>query len=316
MQAVFAVTSTGSDLYAAMTRVAVASMRLSNPHMRLILACDAQTDQALTSCRHPLVDEVDQWRVIETPEGCAGFRNRFVKTRLRTTLSGPYLFIDSDILVRGDLSGIFALNADVAGARNHSRQRRQEQVWSGDQATLDAMAWSVRPDVYVNGGLLYMADTDAARCLGQEWHRRWLQSFAQQGSYRDQPALNAALGHTQARLAVLDDTFNAQFKVSPKAALKPVAWHYYASDDAPRYTRFEQTVHQVLQGAELDRGAIHAMISHWHPWQRGEGFRGWLDDLAASRVIRQGRFGGWPAAHLKGELASYVWGKVSGARRS
>lgn len=316
MQAVFAVTSTGGDLYAAMTRVAVASLRLSNPRMRVIVVCDAQTNQALTACRSPLIGEVDDWRVVATPAGSAGFRNRFVKTRLREALQGAFLFIDSDMLVRGDLSALFALDADVAGARNHSRQAVVEQVWSGDQATLDAMGWRVRPDVYINGGLFYLADTEGARRLGDEWRRRWLQSFVQRGSYRDQPALNASLMSTQASLAVLDDKFNAQFKTSPAAAFQAVAWHYYASDDAPRYTRFEQTVYEVQQGAELDGEVIRAMISHWHPWPRDEGVRGWLDDLAASRVIRRGRFGGWPAAQLKRELAHYVWRKLGRVRRA
>ncbi len=89
MKAVFAITSQGKDFFTAMTRVAVASLRLSNPTMRLIVACDAESDLAIKRCSDPLIVEVDEWLVIDTPTGNAGFRNRFVKTSLRATRPAP-----------------------------------------------------------------------------------------------------------------------------------------------------------------------------------------------------------------------------------
>ena len=40
-----------------------------------------------------------------------------MKTRLREIIEGPFLFLDSDTLIRGDLSPIFFLDTDIAGAR-------------------------------------------------------------------------------------------------------------------------------------------------------------------------------------------------------
>ena len=60
---IFAITSQGNDFYSATTRVAVASLRISNPSLLLVVACDRDTDLALKQERDPLIKEVDEWQI-------------------------------------------------------------------------------------------------------------------------------------------------------------------------------------------------------------------------------------------------------------
>ncbi|MBF8276451.1 MAG: hypothetical protein HW390_1524 [Candidatus Brocadiaceae bacterium] len=250
---VFSIISQGNCIYAAMTRVAVASLRLSNPSLHLVVACDHETDIAIRRAGNPLIGEVDEWVVTNTPPGNAGFRSRFVKTRLRSLIEGSFLFLDSDIFVCGDLSEIFTLNADIAGARNHSRAKFNEQVAVQDLAMLVAMGWKFGTEVYVNSGVLYYNDTPGTYRFADEWHRRWMQSFARFEDHRDQPAMNFALHDTQPSLAVLPDRFNAQFKFTPGVAAGAVIWHYYASLNKPPHTSFERLANDLMHGAKLDK---------------------------------------------------------------
>lgn len=289
MKAVFAITSQGNDFYTAMTRVAVASLRLSNPTMRLVVACDAESDLAMRRSRDPLIEEVDEWLVVETPPGNAGFRNRFVKTSLRATVSGPFLFLDSDIFVRGDLSEIFQLDTDIAGARNHSREAFAEQVWEQDRATLDAMGWEIGNEVYINGGVLFYNDTDGARRFGAEWHRRWIQSSRERGNYRDQPALNSSLHAVGPRLWVLDNKFNAQVKTNADTAIKACVWHFYSDSSVPSFFQFDFIVSELAVSGYLDMAQVKKLARKREPWRDGIFF----DKYVYKRLVNKGFSTGW-----------------------
>jgi len=136
---VFALTSKGNDYYSAMTRVAVASLRITNPNITITIACDQESDESMRVLNDPLVTEVDNWLPLRTPAGESTYRNRFVKTALRSVINGPFLFLDSDVLVRGDLSELFRTDCDVAGARNHSQGRLSQQIWSEDLDELNRL---------------------------------------------------------------------------------------------------------------------------------------------------------------------------------
>jgi hypothetical protein len=319
MKVIFAITSRGNDYYTTMTRIAVASIRLSNPLMHVIVACDPITDINVKRVNDPLISEVDQWLVIDTPSGDEGFRNRFVKTSLRSKVDGAFLFLDSDLFVRGDLSSIFNLQADIAGARNHSREILADQIWYQDQNALNNMEWEVSNEVYINGGVLFYNDTEGAKRFGTEWHRRWLESYDKLNSHRDQAALNYSIHCSKPNLFVLSDIYNAQIKVEPKVALSPIIWHYYSSAADIPQTSFELLANDVLTGKQLRLNSVKQIARAKHPWRRTT----FIDDFMANRIIQRGQFDHYEAAWLRREFSQYVvqkmnslskrgWQKVSG----
>lgn len=303
MKAVFAITSKGNDYYTAMTRVAVSSLRLSNPKIHVVVAFDQKTEIALKRSSDPLIDEVDDCLVIETPQGNAGFRNRFVKTSLRANINGPFLFLDSDIFVRGDLTTLFSLETDIAGARNHSRQSLTDQIWDQDIFILDAMGWIISKDTYINGGVLFYNDSDGAKRLGEEWHKRWLRSYNEQGNYRDQPALNSAIHEIKPSMHVLSDRYNAQIKASPSVAWSPIIWHYYSSAGHKPETTYELFVNMLMCGKPLLINEIKKISKNPHPWRRYSIF----DDIMAKRVISRDSLNCFEGAWLRRKVKSYIF---------
>jgi hypothetical protein len=280
---VYVVTTEGRDMYSVMTRISVASLRISNRSYQIMMVCDPESTAAMQRKRDPLLGDVDEWVTFETATGDAAFRNRFLKTNLRNLIEGNYLFLDSDTLIRGDLSEIFSLTADIACAANHSKHLFERQISEEDKAALKAMEWQTRDDVYVNGGLMLCNDTPGARRFAADWHRRWLACWEWTERYRDQPALNAAIFATGPNMATLSPRFNAQVKTAPETAADAIVWHVYTSLNDRPITAFEVLLKRMLKGGDFAPAEVESMIRRAHPWRRTS----WIDDYAAKFVSRK-----------------------------
>lgn len=304
---VFAITSSGCDFFSSMTRVAVASIRITNPHIEICICCDNETGIACRKVSDPLFNEVDSWFPVDTPPGNASFRNRFIKTKLRKIINGTFLFLDSDIVVRGDLSPLFMLDTDIAGARNHSLEKYADQIYKTDAASIKALGWSVRPDVYINGGVILYKDTEAANQFANEWHRRWLHCFKIRHNHRDQPALNAALQATKVRLHQIPDQFNAQFNRNIHVIPSAVIWHYYAAGIGKHTeTIFEKLVRDLMKGKSLNWQRVEQAMQAQHPWCVQNRF----SNQVFKNALVRGYVYGWEAAYLRRDIPGYLFRNI------
>lgn len=291
---VYVLTSNGRDLYSAMTQVSAVSFALTNKGRILILACDRCTYRTLTREGDPLLGLFHDVVVEDVTGDDAVFRNRWVKTKLRNLIDGPFLYLDSDTLVRGPLELSLSDHTDFAAAPNHSVAARDQQIWSEDAAFLEKQGWKTRPDVYVNGGVLFFNESEGAYKLSECWHKLWLEAGGRTGKYRDQPALNAALARTSVNIETLDDRLNAQFKTNPKIASNATIWHYYGSGTMLPTTNFEDEVHSIVEGNALDMRRVYSMINKPYPWRLVTP----LDTMAATEYTKSADSDDWTFAWL------------------
>jgi len=269
MQIVYVVTSSGRDIYSAMTRVSVASIRLTNPQIKVTGVCDAETDRAMRSGKDPLLDEVDEWVAFETPPGPPAFRNRFLKTSLRGRIGGPYLFLDSDTIIRDDISPVFKMPGDLAAAPNHSRDVDPEKVFGCDSAVLDEMNWMISPMIYVNGGVLWVTQSEGAHRFYRLWHEKWRLAHQHLNNYRDQPALNSALFESGVVCTILSHRYNAQIKMEPSKARDAAIWHYYSSEQGNDTNSIDRLVQTAAISGSIDITRLRALIQSQAIWPRG-----------------------------------------------
>jgi len=284
MKIVYALTSEGGDVYSQMTRLSVASVRLSNPRARVTLVTDTLTLGRLREKCDPLLTEVDSVKSVAAPPGDARYRSRYVKTSLRSIAKGPFLFLDADTIVRDSLEPIFQVEADLAAAVNHSKDSFQEQP-ADDNEVLQAMEWTTGTDYYLNTGVLFFADTPAAHDLGRRWHECWHASVTRLGRHVDQPAMNHALHRSRARVAILPHRFNAQILVAPRVAMDAAVWHYYWSFKRPPMTAYGVLINHFSKGRELALSEVQTLVARRHPWRREL----WLDDAMARLLHRKPR---------------------------
>jgi hypothetical protein len=235
--------------------------------------------------RNPLLYEADEMIAVDTPSGNDGFRNRYVKTQLRNLVTGRFLFLDSDTLIRRSVLELFSLHTDIAVAPNHSINAYEMQIWQDDRDAMASTGWTIRTDVYVNGGVMFYGDTVGAKRFADDWHRKWLMSYRSTGRHRDQPALNAAIFHAQPTLTVLPHRYNAQLVFSPAVIVDASIWHFYAAEGLVT-TEFEVLVNRLVNGAKLKISDVANLMRRDHPWRSNS----WLDDLVARRMVKNGRF--------------------------
>lgn len=300
--AVYVITCKGRDNYSAMTRVSVASLRATNPGIKIAIICDEGSATAMRACDDPLLDEVDALSEFEAPEANAVYINRYLKSKLRNLVEGQYLFLDSDMLIRGDLRPLFAYTTDIAGAPNRSKADPTQQYLQGEKDIITTMGWTVRNDLYLNGGLMLANDTPRARAFADAWHSYWLRSVSKTRSYRDQPALNAAIHDTGVGLGAVPREYNTQFSREPSLVPEARIWHYYASLKRTPITEFELMTDAIASGGELERRQFEKVIGASHPWRRAF----WGDDLVAKIVIRKNRFDTYDALWFEGRRFTSV----------
>lgn len=268
MKIVYVITSAGRDAYTAMTRVSAASLRMTNPGAKIVVACDAETDRAVRASNDPLLGEVDEWLAFETPPGEAAFRNRFLKTSLRQRVSGEYLFLDSDTIVRDDLAPVFRMGGDIAGAPAHAREEHPCCIWSGDQKTLDEMQWAIGRELYVCGGVLWVSESDGAHRFYRLWHEKWQAAHRQLGEFRDQPALNSAIHDSHVACARLPVRYNAQICANPLCMPDAAVWHYFYSLRYQAHSHIDELIQTAMEANAVDAGRLRELMRSQVLWPR------------------------------------------------
>ncbi len=293
---VYALTSEGGDPYAAMTRLSLASLRLSNPGVRAVLACDELSHAALRQARDRVLDEADAVVTWATPSGDAQLRSRYLKTTLRQNLAGAFLYLDADTLVRKRLDEVFALATDVAAAPNHSSDDLARQLWTSDTEMLAALGWATSPKHYFNAGIVFLNDTSGARTLAERWHQNWSEACVRLGRSRDQPAFNAALLTVSPQFTVLPHRFNAQFRANPAAAQDAAIWHYYGSTHEPPMSEVHRVAMRLGPRDEIDPSMLRRLVARSQPWLREHAF----DDLMIAWVRRKKKLSSFDRLWLQG----------------
>lgn len=263
-----------------MTRVSMASVRATNPGCRIALLTDKQTERNLISTGDCVLDEADRCIIKSVGSDCPQYANRFLKTRSRELINGPFLYLDSDTIVRGDLSPICSLKADLCGAKNDQGPSTLLQM-GGNTAIFDAMQWPYPVGPYINGGVLFLSDSSACHRFAKTWHRLWLESHEKTGLHFDQPALNRAISLSGVSFELMSNTYNAQITANPQSAASAVLWHYYGSSPNKTLLESDRVISKLIKNQALDHNVISRLITHFHPWRRDS----FIDDMAAFNLL-------------------------------
>lgn len=298
MKAVFSVTSNGYDEFEVMTRLALASLRLTNPDIKAIIAIDPDTHRNLITRNSNLIRDADEIVIIETPEGDQTFRNRFVRTSVRSSLKGDYLHLDSDILIRGRLDDIFSISGEVIAALNHSQDSPEKQLWTEDALANETMGWSVDPNRNLNAGVVLFRDTETVRNLCSLWNQKLTIAYEKLGRPNDQAPFNASLEELRITPTILESRFNAQFQMNPSVVTGAVIWHFYGAIlDRNMFppTRYQLTLDRIMKGEEVNDGLVFGLIESKHPWLE----KTYIDGLVIRSLLKKNSMSCWQADWLR-----------------
>ena len=228
MTFLYILTSDGKDEYIDMTYLSSSFLRFNHPLSTILVLCDTFSYGPVINSGHPLLELIDNLNYCDTPDGSAGWRNRYMKCRMRELIKGDFLYLDADTIPVKPLDRIFTIRESFAAANNHSTDIRSN-FYGYEKDIFDEMKWSYPVKHFVNGGVLFWRDVEEAYNLSRLYISCWTASSSKKGFHFDQPALNAALVQWSGPFHVLDNKFNAQLKGNLVAAIDAYVWHFYSA---------------------------------------------------------------------------------------
>jgi hypothetical protein len=277
-----------------MTRISISTLKISNPNSYILLATDTVSIDLLKLNNDLLLNEVDEILIINCSSPISAFRSRFIKTRLGIEVNGPFIFIDSDTVVRKKINFEIINNYSIGIVRNHNRIKYDEQCWKGDNDVIQIMNWSVSSENYFNTGVIFYSGNTDSRKSSELWHKYWLESYNKTGKHQDQPSFNYVINNYNIPVSVLPDSYNAQIKtrfyffddiIAPRSGDRidwdASVWHYLMSqNESIYYTEFENYIKSINPADKINEKLIIKLVNAKHPWIK----KNLLDDFVARSI--------------------------------
>lgn len=210
MKFAYVLVSDDYDIYYEQFLVSLISLRHWNPDATVSVVCDDATEKNLVGMRSRHVNMVDEMKVIHFDAGRGKhFRSRFLKTTLRNTLDGDFLYLDSDTIVCDRIEES-EFDGDVMGVddkhqllENHSLRDWIVEVIR--KAGFDETGICH----YINGGVLWMKESAKAHEFSSRWFSLWNVS-AEKDVAIDQPSLNEVNKQMGNVVSILPGVYNCQ----------------------------------------------------------------------------------------------------------
>lgn len=276
---VYALVSGNDDYYVEQTLVSIYSLHRHNPDAHITLVADDNTLNTLTGNRAHIKKYVDEIITVNPPaEFTPVQKSRFIKTSLRHSVDGDFLYIDNDTVIVDSLRPIDALDCEMGAVLNchctgeNDRQMRKYLAQTGKEY------WGYNR--YFNGGVLLVRDTERTRQLFADWHRIWNEERVKYGVSIDQPAFAQANVANGCLIEEIDGRFNCQIFMSgaKRYMLSPCILHYFnASDRGLQHPlKDEKFLNEIREkGEAIDLEAVveaaqSAFLSSWLVLDAGE----------------------------------------------
>ena len=110
-----------NDIYLGQAIVSAYTTKLHNPSAAIVLVTDRST-KAIIEEVPSIPAYFDEIAVVDVPDDLNNVQaSRYLKTTLRQTISGDYLYIDTDTVINGDLSECDTFTADIAAIKNEKK---------------------------------------------------------------------------------------------------------------------------------------------------------------------------------------------------
>lgn len=229
---VYVLVSNERDCYLEQALVSVYSLRLYNPNANLLLLVDEETSKTLLNgIRKQILNYISQLVVIDVPREFTNLqKSRYIKTSLRSRISGDFLFIDCDTIISGDLKDIDNLSCDIAAVPD--RHLTIKYIWMKSiiKKWASLLDWKYSEDnYYFNSGVMFVKDSNVAHQFYNHWHLNW-GKYISEGINYDQPSLAKANELMNFTICKLDDIWNCQINANGLPFLSTAKIiHYFAS---------------------------------------------------------------------------------------
>lgn len=262
MQFCYVLSCDGFGEHAEMLCVSANTLRRWHRDAEVVVLCDEETNTKLGMSRERITSCASRIKVVGSVQGEARERSRAIKTTMRRYLDGPFVFLDLDTIVLGELSELQEARHELSIAYDYETgvvDERDRELYE----RLDSAAFPVRA---FNSGVMGVEDTPNVREFFEEWHRRWLRCRAL-GRIDDQPSLNSTIAAQSIGIDVLEPRYNAMILYFPHRFRSCRVAHFLASTKMWR-TLMTDLLESFRATGNIDWDAIEISVRGRHPWGR------------------------------------------------
>ncbi len=209
---VYAVVSNETDVYLEQVVLSVYSLRKHTPNAFIELVVDSKTEATIKGKREAMLHGINKRTVVEVPAKYNKVEtSRYLKTSLRQTVEGDFLFIDSDTIVTDSLADADQLTGDIMMVLDYHvpLQQRHNSKSVRRRMKKTGVEWNISMPYY-NSGIMYVKDNTVSQRLFQAWHEKWKSNVETVGLHFDQIPLAYANEVTQRPISELDGVWNCQ----------------------------------------------------------------------------------------------------------
>ena len=264
-QIVYTLISSEDDYFLEELWVSLYSLRLFHPEVTVNVLVDEPTKEYME--RFPkLCNMITNIVVVPVPENYnAKQRSRVIKTTVRNVIYGTYLFIDTDTVICKPLDNIDNLTCDIAAVPEEHLQLK-DLTFSPVNGIKNVFGVDISDSKFwFNSGVMFVADTDAARKLYHDWNKKWEFSCFQKGQSQDQPALSVANKENNMLISELPGIYNSQVAMSLKyfADAAIVHWWHMSFIENQDYSPFFSLhIYKDVKQAKGLTADIEELIKH------------------------------------------------------
>lgn len=206
-KAVYVLISQETDYHLERLLLSAYSLRVHNPDMGIVIVTDPETKERLAGAELP--NHVEIVAVIIPDKYQQMQKSRFLKTRLREFVSGPFLYLDTDTLICGSLEDVDIFDVDLALVTDRNRKPPLLAHTLPFELCQKAGFDDLEGKPYYNSGIMFVSDSTSSKQFFENWHHRWTESL-ENGISLDQPALCMANVDTGLLIRELPGVYNWQ----------------------------------------------------------------------------------------------------------
>jgi len=209
---VYAVVSDEKDVYLEEVFLSTYSLRRHDPDALVELVVDGKTDATIKGDREKMLKYVNKKTVVQVPGHYNKVQtSRYLKTSLRQTVEGDFMFVDSDTIITESLAEADTLAGDVMMVLDYHVPLEQRYNAKSVRRRLKAtgVEWDITMPYY-NSGIMYVRDCEVSHRLFEVWHEKWKSNVETAGIHFDQIPLAYANKVCSCPIRELDGVWNCQ----------------------------------------------------------------------------------------------------------
>jgi hypothetical protein len=263
---VYVLVSTPEDYFCEMAILSVMCAAKYSHSCTIELVMDSKTKLGLSGYRSNILNLVDVTHVIDVDGNNNAMISRQLKTRLRSYITGDYVYVDIDAVPIVDLSELFDIPNDIAMCFDHNLPPEKFIFAPYEREIFDKLNWPL-PERYFNSGVMFVRDNQRVRDFFEKWHELWGKN-AQLGLHKDQPPMHEAIRQTGISVYAMEPSWNILVGMQTgRGGKTPKVYHYSTIRFLERDdTYFHRIVKSMKKSHQVDWNLIQKVIDRKYPW--------------------------------------------------